>query len=26
MKTKHGLKFTIIKQDILWTDLYAWEK
>jgi hypothetical protein len=26
MKTKRGLKFTIIKQDIMWIVRYAWEK
>jgi hypothetical protein len=26
MKTKHGLRFTIIKQDVMWIVRYAWEK
>jgi hypothetical protein len=26
IKTKHGLRFTIIKQDIIWIVCYAWEK
>jgi hypothetical protein len=26
MKTKRGLRFTIVKQDIMWIVRYAWEK
>jgi hypothetical protein len=26
MKTKHGLRFIIIKQDVMWIVHYAWEK
>jgi hypothetical protein len=26
MKTKHGKRFTIIKQDVMWIVCYAWEK
>jgi hypothetical protein len=26
MKTKHGLRFTTIKQDIMWIVCYSWEK
>jgi hypothetical protein len=26
MKTKHGMKFSIVKQDVMWIVCYAWNK